>query len=118
MLNEKFSTYALIDGAALSFEDMLKTKFFKIVQRKFSFNIFSNRSQIFKLGTNFEAHGTCEDHRLPGSLPSGTPISIGNPATLLGFKSQSIVVRANLCDARAINLASLRLLYSSLWLRI
>ena len=43
-----------------------ETKSFQIVQarfrRKFSFNKFPNRSQIFKLVKKFETHGTCGDH--------------------------------------------------------
>ena len=58
-------------------------KFFQIVQarfrRKFSFNQFSNRSQIFKLVKKFEAHGTCGDRRVAGSSPSGPPITIRTP---------------------------------------
>ena len=60
-----------------------ETKSFKIVQarfrRKFSFNQFPNRSQIFKLVKKFEAHGTCGDRRVAGSSPSGPPITISTP---------------------------------------
>ena len=60
-----------------------ETKSFKIVQarfrRKFSFNQFPNRSQIFKLVKKFEAHGTCGDSRVAGLSPSGLPITISTP---------------------------------------
>ena len=60
-----------------------ETKSFRIVQarfrRKFSFNQFPNRSQIFKLVKKFEAHGTCGDRRVAGSSPSGPPITICTP---------------------------------------
>ena len=56
----------------------VKTKSFKIVQarfrQKFNLNTFPNKSQIFKLVKNFEAHGTCEHSRVMGSSPSGPPI--------------------------------------------
>ena len=60
-----------------------ETKSFQIVQarfrRKFSFNKFPNRSQIFKLVKKFETHGTCVDRRVTGSSPSGPPITIRTP---------------------------------------
>ena len=60
-----------------------ETKPFKIVQpryrRKFNYNTFPNRRQIFKLVKNFEAHSTCEDSRTTGSLTSGPPITIRTP---------------------------------------
>ena len=60
-----------------------ETKSFQIVQarfrRKFSFNKFPNRSQIFKLVKKFETHGTCGDRRVTGSSPSGPPITIRTP---------------------------------------
>ena len=60
-----------------------ETKSFRIVQarfrRKFSFNQFPNRSQIFKLVKKFKAHGTCGDRRVAGSSPSGPPITIRTP---------------------------------------
>ena len=59
-------------------------KSFQIVQarfrRKFSFNKFLNRSQIFKLVKKFETHGgTCGDRRVTGSSPSGPPTTIRTP---------------------------------------
>ena len=60
-----------------------ETKSFQIVQarfrRKFSFNKFPNRSQIFKLVKKFETHGTYGDRRVTGSSPSGPPITIRTP---------------------------------------
>ena len=93
--------YALADGTEnLLCEDILPTlaksclgrwrrsffektyyeiKSFKIVQaryrRKFNFNTFPNRSQIYKLVKNFEAQGTCEDSWATCSSPSGTLIT-------------------------------------------
>ena len=50
-----------------------ETKSFIIVRtrykRKFNFNTFPNRSQIFKLIKNVEAHGACEGYRATGSSP-------------------------------------------------
>ena len=64
-----------------------ETKSFQIVQarfrRKFSFNKFPNRSQIFKLVKTFETHGTCGDRRVTGSSPSGPPITIRELSTTL-----------------------------------
>ena len=58
-------------------------KYSKIVQaryrKKFSFNIFLNRSQIYKLVKNFEAHGTDKGHRAMGSLPPRPLITIQTP---------------------------------------
>ena len=60
-----------------------ETKSSKIVQaryrRKLNFNIFLNRSLIFKLVKNFEAHGICEDHMATGSSPSGSLLTIQTP---------------------------------------
>ena len=60
-----------------------ETKSFQIVlarfRRKFSFNKFPNRSQIFKLVKKFETHGTCGDRRVTGSSPSGPPITVRTP---------------------------------------
>jgi hypothetical protein len=60
-----------------------ETKSFKIVQarykRKFNFNTFLSRNQIFKLVKNFEAYGTCEDRRATGSSPCGHSITIRTP---------------------------------------
>ena len=60
-----------------------ETTSFQIVQarfrRKFSFNKFPNRTQIFKLVKKFETHGTCGDRRVTGSSPSGPPITIRTP---------------------------------------
>ena len=67
-----------------------ETKSFRIVQarfrRKFSFNQFPNRSQIFKLVKKFEAHGTCGDCRVAGSSPSGPPITICTPDNVSGVQ--------------------------------
>ena len=57
-------------------EAYYKSTSFKIVQamtkKKLSFNTFSN-SQKFKLVKNFEFHSICEDSRVTGFLPSGSP---------------------------------------------
>ena len=88
-----------------------ETKSFQIVQarfrRKFSFNKFPNRSQIFKLGKKFETHGTCGDRRVTGSSPSGPPITIRTPDNVTRVKSQSVGVRANLCDDRTVDIWSM-----------
>ena len=51
-----------------------ETKFSKIFQlryrRKFNFEEFLNRSNIFKLYKSFEAHETCEDRWATSSTPS------------------------------------------------
>ena len=56
-----------------------ETKSFKIVwtryRRKFNFITFPNRSQIFKLVKNSEAHGSCEDHGAMISSPCGPLIT-------------------------------------------
>ena len=36
------------------------------MQKKFSFNTFPNRSQIFKLVKNLDIHGTREDRKVTG----------------------------------------------------
>ena len=58
---------------------MWETMFFKIVQsrykRKFNFNIFPNRAQIFKFVKNFQICGIFENRRAMGSSPSGSPIT-------------------------------------------
>ena len=43
--------------------------------RKFNFNTFPNKNQIFKLIKNFEVHGTCEDRKAMGSSPFGPPLT-------------------------------------------
>ena len=94
-------------------------KSFQIVQarfrRKFSFNKFPNRSQIFKLVKKFETHGTCGDRRVTGSSPSGPPITIRTPDNVT--RVQESVGRSpnNLCDEGAKNLAFLCLLYGACW---
>ena len=64
-----------------------ETKSFQIVQarfrRKFSFNKFPNRSQIFKLVEKFETHGTCGDRMVTGSSLSGPPITIRTPDNVI-----------------------------------
>jgi hypothetical protein len=60
-----------------------EAKSFKIVQarynRKFNFNTFPIKSQIFKLFKNFKAYGTCEDRRATGYSPCGSSITIRTP---------------------------------------
>ena len=57
-----------------------ESEFLKIVQarywRKFNFNIFPNRSQMFELIKNFEDHNTFEIRLAMGSSPSMPPITI------------------------------------------
>ena len=61
----------------------MEGRFFMVVQaryrKKFKFNTFPNRSQIFKLDKNFEVQSTCGDHRAMASSPSGPPITIRTP---------------------------------------
>ena len=56
-----------------------ETQSFKIVQaryrRKFSWNTFLNRSQIFKLFKNFEPPGSCDDRKAMDSSSFGPPIT-------------------------------------------
>ena len=58
----------------------------KIVQarcrRKFNYNMFQNKSQIFKLVRNFEAHRTSENHRAIVSSTSGPPITRNHLAVM------------------------------------
>ena len=73
----------LMEQKIFCVETYYETKSFQIVQarfrRKFSFNKFPNRSQIFKLVKKFETHGTCGDRKVTGSSPSGPPITIRTP---------------------------------------
>jgi len=75
--------WSLMEQKIFCLKTYYETKSFQIVQarfrRKFSFNKFPNRSQIFKLVKKFETHGTCEDRRVTGSSPSGPPITIRTP---------------------------------------
>ena len=50
------------------------SRLFKQERRKFNFNLFLNRSQIFKLVKNFDAHRTCKSRRC--SSPSVRLITI------------------------------------------
>ena len=68
-----------------------KTKSFQMVHeiytRKFNFYISPNRSQIFKLVKNFEAHGTCEDHRAMGSHPPWSNVHTLSTTFHIAFNS-------------------------------
>ena len=106
-----FDIFNLLDDGVENVlcEDILpKKKSFEIVQarcrKKFNFNIFLNRSQIFKLVKNFEAHCTCEDHRVMGSSLSRLPVTIRTPRMSPGFKIQSARVHPALCNGGAKNL--------------
>ena len=63
----------------LSVKRYYETKIFKIVQaiyrKKININTFLNRSQIFKLVKNFEAHGTWEVLKTTSSSAFKSPIT-------------------------------------------
>ena len=71
----------MVGGAEnLLHEDFVRSQvlhdFSSKVQKEVQLQHISNRSKIFELVKNFEADGTCLDHRVTGFSPSGPPMII------------------------------------------
>ena len=89
-------------------------------RRNFNFKTFQNRSQIFKLDKNFEAHASCKDHWAISSSPSGSPITVQTLKNVITTLHAAFNITFNwLLDIWNIySLASLDIFGSCKWLQI